>query len=566
MATNPGNSPYPIALVLTLQDPRAGHVDYIADLISQTDFLLIIVNDGHSKAEFEKVFQGVNGNRRVEILHHAVPLGEDRALRTGINHFLVHYSDSYLGILFYNLNDFYSTSDVIRVAQALRENRETLCLGVAQAKYPRFTSPWAGQKLAGYAFRLTTGYVFSDFQSSLMGIPTRYLQFLLSKKEENQGAKLDLLIHTTKYRHPIYEVPISSVAENALRFNPLRDSIKISFVFLRFIVLSSMTALIDYLVFVISMWLSGDILLSMILARCVAGTYNFSFGGRWVFRSTQHPVRRALKYALLVVVLMFISYGLLTPMVTYLGLSPYLSKILAEGAVFLLSFAAQSIFVYSPESAAVEKSDWTNYYNSPFPTSTWTRRLTEALLLRVIRKYHPAPIHEIREFGGANSCFYAGFRKQYPLARYIIVDNNQRGLDLFHQQHPGEQNAFLENQDILSLSASPSSADVVFSVGLIEHFTPRDTAQAIRAHFEAARPGALVILAYPTPTLLYRIARRIAELLRLWSFPDERPLTRREVTNEAQKYGEIVYSTIHWGVIFTQAVTAVIAADPEDAV
>ena len=87
-----------------------------------------------------------------------------------------------------------------------------------------------------------------------------------------------------------------------------------------------------------------------------------------------------------------------------------------------------------------------------------------------------------------------------------------------------------------------------------------------RAHFEAARPGALVILAYPTPTLLYRIARRSADLLRLWRFPDERPLTRREVVNEARKYGKIVYSTIHWGVVFTQAVTAVIVADPKDAV
>jgi 2-polyprenyl-3-methyl-5-hydroxy-6-metoxy-1,4-benzoquinol methylase len=67
------------------------------------------------------------------------------------------------------------------------------------------------------------------------------------------------------------------------------------------------------------------------------------------------------------------------------------------------------------------------------------------------------------------------------------------------------------------------AADVVFSVGLIEHFDQSGTNAMIRAHFKALKPAGCAIISFPTPTWLYRAAPRLAETLGLWKFPDERP-------------------------------------------
>jgi SAM-dependent methyltransferase len=95
-------------------------------------------------------------------------------------------------------------------------------------------------------------------------------------------------------------------------------------------------------------------------------------------------------------------------------------------------------------------------------------------------------------------------------------------------------------------------ADLVFSVGLIEHFDPADTRKAVQAHFDALRPGGVAILSFPTPTLLYRTTRRVIELLGMWKFHDERPLTPREVTASIEECGDVLTSKTLWPLLLTQ--------------
>ena len=41
--------------------------------------------------------------------------------------------------------------------------------------------------------------------------------------------------------------------------------------------------------------------------------------------------------------------------------------------------------------------------------------------------------------GGANSCFYRGIRNAYPDANYIIIDNNDTGLNLFMENNSNKE-------------------------------------------------------------------------------------------------------------------------------
>jgi len=79
----------------------------------------------------------------------------------------------------------------------------------------------------------------------------------------------------------------------------------------------------------------------------VAGIFNFSLGKLFVFHSKKSAIWEFGKYLLTVIVLGFISFELIDVMVQNLHLNVYLSKILAETGLFLVSFAIQRTFVFS---------------------------------------------------------------------------------------------------------------------------------------------------------------------------------------------------------------------------
>ncbi|PYT11524.1 MAG: hypothetical protein DMG59_26130 [Acidobacteria bacterium] len=154
------------------------------------------------------------------------------------------------------------------------------------------------------------------------------------------------------------------------------------------------------------------------------------------------------------------------------------------------------------------------------------------------------------EIGGANSCFFERIQGAINPQQYYVIDNNEYGLRLLQKR--AHQNCLcLLQEDVLDLRTR-LQADVVFSVGLIEHFSPADTRRAVLAHFQLLRPGGYAILSFPTPTLLYRVARGLCEIAGLWKFPDERPLERDEVLGIVRDRGHVIHEKLLWPLVFTQ--------------
>lgn len=107
--------------------------------------------------------------------------------------------------------------------------------------------------------------------------------------------------------------------------------------------------------------------------------------------------------------------------------------------------------------------------------------------------------------------------------------------------------------DLLSAPCLPKG-DLVFSVGLIEHFDADSTAKVIKAHFDAVTPGGMVLMTYPTPRVGYVPIRRLAELFRVWRFHDERPLLMKEVGAVVSSYGSIVNTRLNWFIGLSQEI------------
>jgi SAM-dependent methyltransferase len=227
-----------------------------------------------------------------------------------------------------------------------------------------------------------------------------------------------------------------------------------------------------------------------------------------------------------------------------LGVPQLEAKILAESALFLLNFIVQRDFVFVSRARG-GATDWDRYYRSTPFTAHLTRRYTGNVLTNALRRYG-GRMDRLVEIGGANSCFLDRIRREIAPREYHVVDTNAYGLSLL--QGRGVET---HQQDCRNLTLN-LKADTVFSIGLIEHFDPADTARAVGAHFDLVKPGGCAIISYPTPTWLYRAARAVTEALGAWNFPDERPLERVEVLMAAEKHGELQYEKVLWPIVFTQ--------------
>jgi cyclopropane fatty-acyl-phospholipid synthase-like methyltransferase len=97
-----------------------------------------------------------------------------------------------------------------------------------------------------------------------------------------------------------------------------------------------------------------------------------------------------------------------------------------------------------------------------------------------------------------------------PIGSYALLDNSPEGLRLARERFApvyGGRVAYVMD-DVFSASLA-RRFDVVFSVGLIEHFGERDMARLVELHQRWAADDGLVIIAVPTPTIFYRTLRTL---------------------------------------------------------
>jgi len=199
-------------------------------------------------------------------------------------------------------------------------------------------------------------------------------------------------------------------------------------------------------------------------------------------------------------------------------------------------------------------TDWTRYYESPFITAHVTRRITGHVLVNTLSAAGFPESAGIIELGGGNSAFCDTLIQHFRASRYTVIDSNPRGIELFREKHPQQQTGAVR-ADILTLnSALIEPADLVFSVGLVEHFTEEQTKIAIRRHFELAKPGGLVLITFPAPNLSYRLIRRAAEALGLWRFPDERPIRLEDAAALCAEHGEVLAKRLNRAILLTQGI------------
>lgn len=202
----------------------------------------------------------------------------------------------------------------------------------------------------------------------------------------------------------------------------------------------------------------------------------------------------------------------------------------------------------------MEKTNWTEYYNSKKSFfSKVTQKVTSNIILNVL-KYKFEKRIDIMECGGGNSCFAERICNQREINSYDIVDFNELAVKLFNEKELNVANKTGMIADLLTDNLPNKKYDFVYSVGLIEHFVGNDVVKIIERHFEMCKPNGYVLITFPTPTIQYKIARRLMEIGGVWKFWDEKPILYKEVVDSFNRLGTVEEEFINRKIPLTQQV------------
>ncbi len=544
------------AVLIPAYCPQDNLIGLVRDLSERGFSVILVVDDGSGPA-YRSVFDALTEIPVVRVTRHAINLGKGAALKTGLNVLLAEYPEL-LGVVTADADGQHHPDDILAVSERFLRNPGELVLGARQFAGDVPLRSQFGNLLTRNVLRLVLGNHLTDTQTGLRAIPRALVLRLLRIAAAGYEFELEMLVAAKHQGITVVEEPIRTIYEPGnptSHFHPLRDSMRIYFVLLRFAAISGGTALLDNVVFSLVFHASGSILQAQVMGRLVAVLFNYGLVRRAVFFSDQRHSVVLPRYLLLVAGNALVSYVGVRFISSQWPVGVVPAKLLAETLLFIANFAIQRDFVFTKKQtgATPTATDWDTYYKQVPSVAHVTRKYTQSVLLKAFGRFATTKPRMV-EVGGANSCFMDAILAEVRPAAYHVVDLNQYGLDLLAARAKGRQELVLHHADALRLADLRLSADAVFSVGMVEHFDKAGTSAAVKAHFAPLQKGGIALITFPTPTWLYRLARGLFEMLGIWKFPDERPLRREEVAAAMQGLGEIVFEKTLWPLVLTQHV------------
>ncbi|MGK9146808.1 bifunctional glycosyltransferase family 2/GtrA family protein [Plantibacter flavus] len=223
-----------------------------------------------------------------------------------------------------------------------------------------------GNGLSRFAFRFATGTALHDTQTGLRGYPARALPWLLDVPGERFAYELQILLDASNRGYGVVEVPIDTVYldHNASsHFRPVVDSMRVLLPLLVYSASSLLSFLVDTVALLVLHAATNSLLVSVLGARVVSASGNFVLNRQLVFRRrrraaasadepprTSIPLRaQVLRYGSLAVALLVANYLALAGL-TALGAPLLPAKVATEGALYLVSFHVQRVFVFGRRS------------------------------------------------------------------------------------------------------------------------------------------------------------------------------------------------------------------------
>ncbi len=330
--------------------------EIVKSLASHPLIAAVIVVDDGSGPDFERHFAALADVPGVHSLRHITNLGKGAALKTGLNYAACCFPES-VGVVTADADGQHSAKDIIRTAAALIDNPRKLVLGARTFSSDVPLRSRLGNIITHHVMYAVAGQKISDTQTGLRGIPLRLIPILMRIRQNGYDFELEMLLTCRRESCKVCEIPIQTIyldGNQSSHFNPLWDSMRIYFLFLRFAAVSLSTAFVDNLIFLTAFRLSANVLASQCVARIIAGLFNYYMNKTGVFHSHARDSLALPKYWLSVLIFGAIGYSLIHFLIP-IGFSVPAAKLSSEGLLFAFSFVVQRDFVFSSRKTEDEE-------------------------------------------------------------------------------------------------------------------------------------------------------------------------------------------------------------------
>ncbi len=346
-----------VTIIIPSLNPDDKLIQVVDSLIKKGFKDIVVVNDG-SDTEHMKPFEMVGRHEECHILHHDVNKGKGRALKTAFEYCLDNRKDT-AGVVTVDGDNQHSADDICECAKRMLELKNHVILGVRDFT-GKDVPPKSkfGNNMTKFVFRVFCGLKISDTQTGLRAIPFEYIKLMDKIKGERFEYETNMLLELKQYNIPYTEVGIHTIyiEENAsTHFHPIKDSIKIYGVILKFLMGSLLSSVIDIVAFaVLSIIFNGlepvsRIFIATVVARVISSLVNYTFNRKAVFDSTTSVKKSMVRYYILCVCQMMVSYGLVWGVTELLSMGSMLtvvSKVIIDTCLFVISFKIQRAWVF----------------------------------------------------------------------------------------------------------------------------------------------------------------------------------------------------------------------------
>ena len=341
---------------------------------------IVVVDDG-SGQKFSDIFEA-SATAGAHVISYEHNRGKGYALREGFTWIRDVAGDSPECVVTADADGQHTLNDIFRVGRTCTDTGKSV-LGVREFVGHVPARSRIGNTATSALFWLATGWKLKDTQTGLRAFPVALLPELLEVQGDRYEYELRVLLHLAKFRHPVSQIPIETIYEAGnptSHFRPLQDSARIWAPLLKFAASSGVATVIDYVLVLVLNALTGALFFPVIVARLVSASVNFAMNRR-VFEATGVPLRRsALRYAALAVAVIAGSYTMLA-VVTGIGMPLWIAKIIADTTMYLVSYSAQSRYVFAPaqdQSAKVARHESQTQGDSATQSQAKEREVTFA--------------------------------------------------------------------------------------------------------------------------------------------------------------------------------------------
>lgn len=331
-------------IVIPAYEPDEKMIFLLEEMQSQNMGQILVIDDGSGNA-YEAVFQ--EAEKYAKVLRHTENRGKGEAIKTALCYIQKEYKAAVIAVA--DADGQHKVRDIKRVLEEAAKRPEQLVMGSREFKGKIPFRSRFGNAVTRLIFEMVSHVKVRDTQTGLRAFQESLIPFLLQVEGSRYEYEMNVLLACAKSKISIFELPIETVyigKNESSHFNAVLDSIRIYRYLLRFSFSSFLAFCIDFALYTSVLGLTGQILLSNVVARVISAGMNFMMNRQFVFESRENVWKEAGKYFMLAAFILCLNSAMLTYLTGTVRLNQYTAKITTEIIMFGISFMIQKNLVF----------------------------------------------------------------------------------------------------------------------------------------------------------------------------------------------------------------------------